>query len=103
MTDDVDARIGAMLKLGEPAPQASDELFVSAVLFQVEAERRLRAARARASADFAWKAMACLVVVAAFVLLGRMEPRAGPGAEVSFLSPAMLGFILLAIWAAIDL
>ena len=101
MADDVDARISAMLSLGED--HAPDERFVATVLFRVEAERRLQAVRARVSADLAWKGAACLVVIAAFVLLGRMEPPTGPDGEVSFLSPAMLGMILLGLWAVVDL
>ena len=97
----MDARIGALLRLGER--DAPDERFVAAVLFNVEAERRLRTVWVRTATDLIWKAAACLVVVAAFVLLGRMEPPIGPDSTVSFLSPAMLGLILLALWTAVDL
>jgi len=100
MTDDIDARIGALLKLPEgPA----DERFVAATMLQVEAEARLRAIRARARSDFVFKASACVAVLLAFVLLARLDPPQAAHGEISLLSPTMLGFILLGLWAAIDL
>ena len=100
MTDDMDARIAALLKAPERAP---DDTFVATMRLQVEADIRLSAAAARARQQFAWKAAAGAVVIAAFVFLARMEPPASSDATVPLLSPAMLGFLMLGLWAAIDL
>ena len=100
MTDDMDARIEALLKAPERAP---DDAFVAAMRLQIEAEIRLQAAASRARQEFAWKAAAGAVVVAAFVFLARMEPPTSAEATVPLLSPAMLGFLLLGLWAAVDL
>lgn len=100
MTDDMDARIAALLKAPERAP---DDAFVADLRLQVEADIRVRAAMARARREFAWKAAAGAVVVAAFVFLARMEPPTSSEATVPLLSPAMLGFLLLGLWAAVDL
>ena len=99
MTDDMDARIATLLKAPERAP---DDTFVAVMRLQVEANIRLQAAAARARQEFAWKAAAGAVVIAAFVLLARMEPPASAEATVPLLSPAMLGFVLLGLWVAVD-
>jgi hypothetical protein len=100
MTAETDARIAALLKVPARLP---DERFVTAVWMEVEFETRLAAANSRAREDIAWKTAVCAIVLAAFVVLARLDLPSNPDWTVPLLSPAMLGFMLLGLWALTEL
>jgi hypothetical protein len=85
-----------------PAPRPPDEAFVLRVTQAVAAEERLRAAERRWRRRFAWDAAACAAVLMAFLALGLIRPAGPSGAELQPFSPAMIGLVLLALWATLS-
>ena len=101
MTDDeIDARLAALM--AEPAA-APDPAFADHVVALARFDLVRRRARRRAFARVGREALALVAVLATFVLLARLPsgPAAGLGDALPLASPAMLGVILLGLWALV--
>jgi len=101
MTDDeIDARLAALM--AEPAP-APDPAFADHVVALARFDLARRRARRRALARVGREALALVAVLATFALLARLPsgPVAGAGDALPLASPAMLGVILLGLWALV--
>ena len=99
MTDDIDL---VLTKLLASPPGAPDARFVRRVELIVRAEEKLRIAEQKARTRFAVDGISAVAAILAFVLLARMTPSSS-GGLLAVSSPAMLGAILLGLWAATTL
>jgi hypothetical protein len=100
MTDDeIDARLAALMAGPAAAP---DPAFADHVVALARFDLARRRARRRAFARVGREALALVAVLATFALLARLPsgPAAGLGDALPLASPAMLGVILLGLWAA---
>lgn len=97
--DDIDRRLGAMLRAAEPPP---DPAFAERVMLAARIEREFAAARRRSLLKAAMDCAGAVAVGAAFLLLSQIEPPAAEG-MISLQGPAMAGLVMLALWGAIML
>ena len=100
MTDKTDVMLTGLLA---PPARVPDEMFVRAVRLEVEAEQRLRAANRKLLRKFASDLIGGVAIVLAFILLARAQPPGPDGMELVLFSPAMLGVLVLGLWAAATL
>ncbi|HEX8579210.1 MAG TPA: hypothetical protein VF655_06400 [Allosphingosinicella sp.] len=78
-----------------------DERFVLQVRHAMIADQALAAARASAWRKFGVEMAATGAVVLAFLLLNRGGSAFPEGAAIPFYHPAMVGFLLLALWGVV--
>ena len=98
-SSDVDARLEALFAEHPPAPDPafSDRIIALAAFDQADRRRRRRAIRSVGS-----EILALVAVLATFALLARTGPVAADlGDTVPLTSPAMLGLVMLGLWALV--
>jgi Na+-transporting NADH:ubiquinone oxidoreductase subunit NqrB len=96
--DQTDALLASLLAAPERAP---DERFVLQVRQAMIADRALVAARKSAWRKFGVEMAATGAVVLAFLLLNRSGSALPDDAAIPLYNPAMIGFLLLALWALV--
>ncbi|HEY0149260.1 MAG TPA: hypothetical protein VGB70_09660 [Allosphingosinicella sp.] len=95
---DIESRLAALLATPERAP---DERFVLQVRQALIADQALAAARSKAWRKFAVELAATGAVVLAFWLLNRSGSALPEGTAIPLYNPAMIGFLLLALWGLV--
>ena len=96
---DLDRRLGALLREGEPpADQAFVDNVVAAARLDREIQRTRRLARRRALAECA----GAIAVAATFFLLSQ-EQGSSPDGIMSLYGSAMAGLVMLGLWATVSL
>ncbi|HEY7809625.1 MAG TPA: hypothetical protein VIA98_04515 [Allosphingosinicella sp.] len=84
-----------------PPQREPDERFVLQVRHAMIADQALAAARKSAWRNFGVEMVATGAVVLAFLLLNRGAPALPKGAAIPLYNPAMIGFLLLALWGLV--
>lgn len=98
-TNDVDSRLGALLRDADPAP---DPAFAERVLLAVEFERQLSASRRRSWRRALIDCGAAAAVGATFFLLSQIGTP-DPAGLISPQGPAMAGLVMLLLWGVVAL
>ncbi|HEX9953958.1 MAG TPA: hypothetical protein VGB48_01935 [Allosphingosinicella sp.] len=100
MADDheTDLRLASLLAAPEREP---DERFVLQVRQAIIADQALAAARKSAWRKFGVEMVATGAVVVAFLLLNRGAVALPKDVAIPFYHPAMIGFLLLALWGLV--
>jgi hypothetical protein len=100
MNGDLDQQLAALLAAPEREP---DEAFALRMRQIVLTDERLRAAQRRAWRKFAFEMAGGAAALLTFILLNSLQAPGPEGRELPFFSPAMMGVLLLGLWAAVTL
>jgi len=100
MTDQLDARLCALLAATERAP---DTCFTYRVRQSVLVEERLRRARRRSWLRFAMDAGGSAAILVVFILIMNSPQESGKAAAFGLTTPVMAATLLLGLWITLGL